>query len=59
MKSKVYVKTKYGKGFIDEIWISELGFLMVKINLGDRWVSFNLGKHDIDNNMFTNLIGGD
>ena len=56
MKRKVVIKTNYGEGFIEEIWLSELGYLMVKVNLGNRWVSFNLGTHDTTNNIFSNII---
>lgn len=59
MKSKVYLETKYGTGFIDEMWVSELGYLMVKVNLGNRWISFNLGLHDPDNNIFSSVVKDD
>ena len=59
MKSKVYIETKNGNGYIEEIWVSELGYLMVKVNLGGRWVSFNLGTHKPDNNIFSNIINND
>lgn len=56
MKSKVYIDTEHGHGYIEEMWVSELGYLMVKVNLGGRWISFNLGTHKSDNNIFSNII---
>lgn len=58
MKEKVIIKTPYGEGRIDEIWISELNFLMIKVYIfkQKKWISFNLSTHDVENNIFTNAI---
>lgn len=58
MKKKVEINTPHGTGIIEDIWVSELGFLMVKVYLVGqaRWISFNLATHDADNNIFTNAI---
>ena len=56
MEQKVKIKTSSGVGYLDKFWVSELGFLMVRVDLGGRFVTFNLGIHDVDNNIFSNLF---
>ena len=58
MKQKVEINTPNGLGEVDSIWVSELGFLMVKVyfNNDKRWISYNLGKHNIMNNIITESI---
>jgi len=51
------VKTPKGIGELDNIYISELGFLMVKIYFKNgTYITYNLGKHDENNNVFTDKI---
>jgi hypothetical protein len=47
LKKKVALVTDSGKGVFEEMWISELDFLMIKIYYPEekRWISHNLGKH--------------
>ncbi len=56
MKQTVKIETPIGEGIIDNIYVSELGFLMLRVKISDRWVSYNLGKHDKYDNMFSRLI---
>jgi hypothetical protein len=56
MKTLATINTPHGKGTIEEIYVSELGFLMIRVNLGKRWMSFNLGQHDLNNNVFTKVL---
>lgn len=58
MKRKVPVKTETGEGFIEEVWLSELNYLMVKIYYPSekRWISYNLGVHKPGEDLFTKLI---
>lgn len=58
MKQKVKISTPHGEGVIENIWVSELGYLMVKVFYEDEKVyrSFNLSTHDPSNNIFTNAI---
>lgn len=51
------VKTPKGIGELDNIYISELGFLMVKIYFENgMFTTYNLGEYDIDDNIFTKEI---
>ena len=47
MKKKVTLVTDSGEGVFEEMWISELDFLMIKIYYPKegKWISYNLGKH--------------
>lgn len=58
MKKKVTINTPNGEGVLEEIYISELNYLMIKVFFPDekKYISFNLGKHDTNNNIFSNLI---
>jgi len=54
MKSPT-IETPKGFGEIDKIYVSELGFLMVKVSYENgTYTTYNFGKHDVNNNMFTN-----
>lgn len=57
-KTGVTIKTPDGLGIIEGMWISELGFLMLRVYIIDenRWISYNLGIHDTNNNVFNNLV---
>tara|TARA_R110000868_G_scaffold264742_3_gene523393 strand:+ start:816 stop:1013 length:198 start_codon:yes stop_codon:yes gene_type:complete len=51
------VKTPKGIGELDNIYISELGFLMIKIYFENgMFTTYNLGEYDIEDNIFTKEI---
>ena len=51
------VKTPKGIGELDNIYISELGFLMIKIHFENgMFTTYNLGEYDVDDNIFTKEI---
>jgi len=51
------IDTPKGLGEVEKVYISELGFLMLRIdNLDGTFTTYNLGKHDPSNNMFSNEI---
>lgn len=51
------IKTPKGLGEIEKIYISELGFLMVRVyNMDGTYTSYNLGKHNPTDNIFTKEI---
>jgi len=55
--NEVLIKTPKGVGKLDRIYVSELGFLMVKIAFEDgTFTGYNLGKHNITDNFFTKEI---
>jgi hypothetical protein len=50
-------QTPKGLGEVDKIYVSELGYLMLKVSFENgTFTTYNLGKHDPENNMFTNKI---
>lgn len=51
------INTPKGLGEIEKIYISDLGFLMLRIdNLDGTFTTYRLGKHDPSNNMFSKQI---
>jgi hypothetical protein len=53
----VMMQTPKGLGEIDKIYVSELGYLMLKVSFENgTFTTYNLGKHDPENNMFTDKI---
>lgn len=51
------IETPKGNGEIDKIYISELGFLMLRVYFENgTFTTYNLGKHDPNDNMFTNKL---
>ena len=51
------IKTSKGFGRLEKVFVSELGFLMLKINnLDGTYTSYSLGKHNESNNIFTEEI---
>jgi hypothetical protein len=57
MKDSVLIETPKGLGAVDKIYVSELGYLMLRIYFeNSTFTTYNLGKHDLENNMFTNKI---
>ena len=57
MTKMVITQTPKGLGAVDKIYVSELGYLMLRIYFENgTFTTYNLGKHDPENNMFTNKI---
>lgn len=57
MTKMVMTQTPKGLGEVDKIYVSELGYLMLRIYFENgTFTTYNLGKHDPENNMFTNKI---
>lgn len=57
MTKMVITQTPKGLGEVDKIYVSELGYLMLRIYFENgTFTTYNLGKHDPENNMFTNKI---
>ena len=55
--NKVNILTPKGIGEIENTYVSDLGFLMLRINnLDGTYTTYNLGKHNVDVNIFTNQI---
>jgi len=51
------VNTPRGVGEIENVYVSELGFLMIRVYYENgTYTSYNLGKHDINENIFTDKI---
>ena len=44
-------------GEVNNIYISELGYLMVRVSFENgTYLTYNLGMHDIEDNILTNEI---
>jgi len=57
LKNLPIIETPKGFGEIEKIYVSELDFLMLRIdNLNGTYSTYNLGKHSTSNNIFTNEI---
>lgn len=55
--NNVKILTPKGIGVVEKVYVSDLDFLMLRIdNLDGTYTTYNLGKHDVDSNMFTNKI---
>ena len=55
--NKVSLETPKGIGELENLYISELGFLMLKVYFKNgTYTTYNLGKHDPTNNLFTKEI---
>lgn len=55
--NNVNILTPKGIGELEKIYVSELGFLMLRINnLDGTYTTYNFGKHDVESNIFTNKI---
>jgi hypothetical protein len=55
--NKVKILTPKGIGVVENVYVSDLGFLMLRIdNLDGTYTTYNLGKHDENVNIFTNQI---
>ena len=52
--NEVLIKTPKGVGKLDRMYVSDLGFLMIKIAFEDgTFTGYNLGKHNPSDNFFT------
>lgn len=57
MIKMVITQTPKGLGTVEKIYVSELGYLMLRIYFENgTFTTYNLGKHDPENNMFTDKI---
>jgi hypothetical protein len=55
--NKVKILTPKGTGFVENVYVSDLGFLMLRIdNLDGTYTTYNLGKHDVEENIFSNQL---
>ena len=51
------ISTPKGVGQIENLYVSELGFLMVRVYFDNgTYTTYNMGKHDIQNNLITNQL---
>jgi hypothetical protein len=51
------INTPKGVGQIENLYVSELGFLMVRIYFDNgTYTTYNMGKHNIQNNLITNQL---
>ena len=51
------IQTPKGVGELNKIYISELGFLMLKISFDNgTFITYNLGKHNPEKNFITEEI---
>jgi hypothetical protein len=51
------IQTPKGVGELNKIYISELGFLMLKVYFENgTFITYNLGIHDPEDNIFTDKI---
>jgi hypothetical protein len=42
---------------LEKIFVSDLGFLMIRIdNLDGTFTTYNLGKHNVEDNIFSNQL---
>ena len=57
MKDSVLIETPKGLGTVDKIYVSELGYLMLRLYFeNSTFTTYNLGIHNPENNMFTDKI---
>ncbi len=58
MKNLPTIKTSSGEGTIEQLWISELGYLMLRVyhENESRWITYNLGTYNPEDNVFTRII---
>ena len=57
MTKMVITQTPKGLGTVDKIYVSELGYLMLRIYFENgTFTTYNLGIHNPENNMFTDKI---
>lgn len=52
--NKVLLETPKGIGELENLYISELGFLMLRVYFQNgTYTTYNLGKHNSTDNLFT------
>ena len=52
--NKVLLETPKGVGELENLYVSELGFLMLRIYFQNgTYTTYNLGKHNPSDNLFT------
>ena len=52
--NKVLLETPKGIGELENLYISELGFLMLRVYFQNgTYITYNLGKHNSTDNLFT------
>jgi len=57
MKIKPTIKFQKNTGIIDEIYVSELNFLMIRIdNNNGTYSTWNCGQYNPEENIFTNIL---
>lgn len=57
MINDVLIETPKGVGKLHKIYVSELGFLMIKVEYENgTYTGYNLGKHNSEDNIFTKEI---
>jgi hypothetical protein len=57
MTKMVMTQTPKGLGEVNKIYVSELGYLMLRVSFENgTFTTYNLGKHNPENNMFTDKI---
>jgi len=57
MTKMVITQTPKGLGTVDKIYVTELGYLMLRIYFENgTFTTYNLGIHNPENNMFTDKI---
>jgi len=57
MTKSPLIETPKGVGKLEKIYLSELGFLMLKLFFENGiFITYNLGTHNIQNNIFTDKI---
>jgi len=58
MKTATEIMTPKGIGHIQDIYTSELGYLMLRVFIPgeSKCISYNLGKHSVTDNIFSRVI---
>ena len=55
--NKVNILTPKGIGVVENVYVSDLGFLMLRIdNIDGTFTTYNLGKHNVEDNLFSNQL---
>jgi hypothetical protein len=51
------INTPSGEGKVEKLYVSDLGYLMLRIQNRDKtYTTYNMGTHDINDNFFTNSL---
>lgn len=56
--TKIKINTPNGIGEVESVFESDLGFMMVRVYYPNnkRYVTYNMGKYDSEDNIFTSVI---